>query len=35
MPDDMLEDAIKVSKDACDEYEFEPDGCKVSNRLFF
>ena len=30
MPDDMLEDAIQVSKAAMEEFQFEPDGTEVS-----
>ena len=30
MPDDMLEDAISISKQAMEEYQFEPDGVEVS-----
>ena len=32
MPDDMLEDAIQISKQALDENEFEQNGVEVSNR---
>ena len=34
MPDDMLEDAIAVSRAALEEFEFEADGEKVSFRMF-
>ena len=30
MPDDMLEDAIAVSRQHLDEYEFEANGVEVS-----
>jgi len=30
MPDDMLEDAIAISKKTLDEHDFEADGVEVS-----
>ena len=33
MPDDMLEDAIQVAKNAMEEYEFEENGVQVSIQL--
>jgi hypothetical protein len=35
MPDDMLEDAISVSKKALDEHDFEEEGKMVSSRHTF
>ena len=32
MPDDMLEDAIKISKEAMEEFPFETHGEKVSGN---
>ena len=34
MPDDMLEDAINVSKNALDENDFEANGVEVSFKNF-
>ena len=34
MPDDMLEDAIMVSKTTLDEHEFETNGVEVSFIIF-
>ena len=34
MPDDMLEDAIQVSKTTLDEHEFETNGVEVSFIIF-
>lgn len=34
MPDDMLEDAIQISKKTLDEHDFETDGVEVSFILF-
>ena len=34
MPDDMLEDAIQVSKTILDEHEFETNGVEVSFIIF-
>ncbi len=31
MPDDMLEDAIAISKKTLDEHDFETDGVEVRN----
>lgn len=33
MPDDMLEDAIAISKKTLDEHDFESDGVEVSSGL--
>ena len=33
MPDDMLEDAILVSKKTMDEYEFETDGVEIAKTV--
>ena len=33
MPDDMLEDAIAISKKTLDEHDFETDGVEVTERL--
>ena len=38
MPDDMLEDAIMISKKALDEHDFESEGIEVTTffkMLFF
>ena len=35
MPDDMLEDAIMVSKTTLDEHEFETNGVEVSFIIFY
>ena len=35
MPDDMLEDAIQVSKTILDEHEFETNGVEVSFIIFY
>ena len=35
MPDDMLEDAIQVSKTILDEHEFESNGVEVSFIIFY
>jgi hypothetical protein len=32
MPDDMLEDAIAISKKTLDEHDFETDGVEVSTN---
>ena len=32
MPDDMLEDAIAISKKTLDEHDFETDGVEVTKR---
>lgn len=33
MPDDMLEDAIQISKKTLDEHDFETEGVEVRNRF--
>ena len=33
MPDDMLEDAILMSKRTMDEYEFEQDGVEIAKKV--
>jgi hypothetical protein len=35
MPDDMLEDAIQISKKAMDEHDFEEHGVDVSDYFSF
>ena len=35
MPDDMLEDAIAISKKTLDEHDFETDGVEVSSATAF
>ena len=33
MPDDMLEDAVLLSKKTMDEYEFETDGVEIAKTI--
>jgi len=33
MPDDMLEDAINISKATLDQYDFEEDGVEIAKQV--
>ena len=35
MPDDMLEDAITISKKTLDEHDFESQGVEVTHSVYF